>query len=212
MRLEIFFDELVKLGTISADDARRSMDRLDSLEKSKPNMGQIARYGALGATAGALTKGIGHAIEHGRLPTGRAAIGSAIGGAIGMGAMPLVRHHLDRRAEMGKLREFVREPKQAFAVSQYSGPLSYGPFKMTSGMPPFSAPGLGAGFQKKQDALATVKVSTMLQRGLSPKSMLASSQTVGEAKLTDPTGPSIADLSKPIGFGTKLPGAVKGTL
>jgi len=104
-------------------------------------------------------------------------------------------------------------PKVAFTVSQYSGPLSMGPFKMVSGMPPFTAPSLRAGFTKKQDALQMAKSSgAMAQTGLTPKSLLSSGQALAKPKITNPSGPSIGDLSKPIGFGSKLPGATKGTL
>jgi hypothetical protein len=101
------FDELVKLGAISDDQARASLDRLDSLEKSKPTGGQVARYGALGAGAGALGKAVSHSIEHGKMPVGRGLGGAAAAGAIGMGAMPLLRSSLDRRAEMGRLKKYM---------------------------------------------------------------------------------------------------------
>ena len=167
-----------------------------------------------------------------------------------------------------------KEPKMAFAVSQYSGPLSHGPFRMASGAPPFTAPSLKS-MEKKQDALqmakssgmlvehavgATVggasgaalgskwrqhptagaaiggalgagtgalvgldpihwavdklkkKAGAMVQTGLKPMGMLSSAQRIGKPKITNPGGPSIGDLSKPVGFGTKIPGAAKGTL
>lgn len=102
-----FFDELEKLGAISTQEARRSLDRLNSLEQVKPSGSQVARYGALGAGAGALTKTVGHVIEHGKLPGVRGALGSAAAGAIGMGAIPLIGQHFDRRAEYGKLKKFM---------------------------------------------------------------------------------------------------------
>ena len=52
-RADSLFDELEKLGAISDDQARRSLDRLDQLDKNKPTPGQVGRYGALGAGAGA---------------------------------------------------------------------------------------------------------------------------------------------------------------
>jgi hypothetical protein len=104
-----FLDELEKLGAISTDDARRSYDRLDTLEQNKPTLGQIGRYGALGAGAGALTKTLGNAIEHKALPSARAAGAGALAGAIGMGAVPLIRQKLDQRAEYGKLKKFMHQ-------------------------------------------------------------------------------------------------------
>jgi hypothetical protein len=102
-----FLDELVKLGVISDEQARASLDRLESLEKNKPTGGQVARYGVLGAGAGAVGKAVSHSIEHGRLPVGRSLGGAAAAGAIGMGAMPLFRSSLDQRAEMGRLKKYM---------------------------------------------------------------------------------------------------------
>jgi hypothetical protein len=102
-------DELVKLGAISDDEARRSLDRYDQLERSRPTLGQIGRYGAIGAGAGALTNAVKTTIEHGKLPTVRGALGSAAAGAIGMGAVPLVRGALDRRAEKGTLNKYLSQ-------------------------------------------------------------------------------------------------------
>lgn len=296
MNILALFDELEKLGAVSAEDARRSLDRLDTLERSKPTAEQAVRYGTLGALAGGATKAISHGIEHGKMPGVRGVLGAAAGGAIGMGALPLVRAHLDRRAEKSKLREFMKQgfeasaystpiegakpnimesrgpmrgmpitsafprpkvaselvkkempylhtvykdpkiiphaeleeaagwiqkhpearPKVAFEVSQYSGPLSMGKFPLVSGLPPASRPSLQSTFQGKQDALQMAKSSgAMVQTGITPAAKLQSAQSIGSPKITQPTfsgQPSQADLSKPIGFGMKLPGAVKGTL
>ena len=102
-------DELAKLGAISDEQARRSLDRYDALEKAKPTVGQVGRYGALGAGAGALSKTISTSIEHGRMPTGRAALGAAAAGAVGMGAVPLIRGALDRHAEKKVLKSYINQ-------------------------------------------------------------------------------------------------------
>lgn len=210
-----FFSELVKLNAVSAEDAEKSLERLDSLEKAKLTGGQVARYGALGAGVGAVTKAVTHHVEHGKLPKSRAMLGAAVGGASGMAAVPLIRSALDRHVEKGKLRKFLHEggeEKAAFAVSQYSGPLSMGAFKMVSGLPPRTAPSLSATVQRRVDPVAMSKSAVMMQRGLTPAGMLSSAQRIGTAKITAPGGPSLADLSKPIGYGTKIPGATKGSL
>ena len=104
------FDELVKLGAISDEEARRSLDRYNQLEKSQPTGTQVARYGALGAGAGALMHGVGRAIEGGtRSITRRSLGGAAVTGAIGMGAVPLVRNALDRGAEKGTLKKYLSQ-------------------------------------------------------------------------------------------------------
>lgn len=102
-------DELAKLGAISDEQARRSLDRYDALEKAKPTVGQVGRYGALGAGAGALTNMVKHTIEHGRMPSVRGALGSAAAGAIGMGAVPLIRGALDRSAERKTLKNYLTQ-------------------------------------------------------------------------------------------------------
>jgi hypothetical protein len=107
------FDELRKLGAISPDQARQSLDRLDTLEKNKPTAGQALRYGALGAGAGALGKTISHTIEHGKLPAGRALGGAAAAGSVAMGALPLVRGVLDRHTEASTLRKFMNQTPRA---------------------------------------------------------------------------------------------------
>lgn len=104
----------------------------------------------------------------------------------------------------------------SMTTSQYSGPLSYGPFKMTSGIPPFTAPpasrvdpkaggpeGWMMGANKHAAAIAA------LTAGTTPAGRLRASQSVGAPKVTAPSGPSIAAVAKPQGFGTPLAGATK---
>lgn len=119
-------DELSKLGEVSPQEARRALERLESLEENKPTGEQVLRYGALGAVSGpaisalgelaagrkpyrAATKGIlglGKAV--GSSPV-RAVAGDALKGALTAGAIPLVRSGLDRNAEIGKLNRFMQE-------------------------------------------------------------------------------------------------------
>lgn len=120
-------DELAKLGAVSDDQARAALDRYETLERNKPTLNQVGRYGALGAAAGVGVGALGNAIKGGRLPgvgvlghlagakapgvgnALRAAGAAAATGAIGMGAIPLVRNHLDRRAEVGTLQKYLAE-------------------------------------------------------------------------------------------------------
>lgn len=106
--------EWIKSAAVSADQARRSLDRLDTLERNSPTVGQVARYGGIGALGGAAAGAIGNAIESGnplRGATPKAKVlnmaASAAKGAIGGGALPLLRSHSDRHAEMGTLRKFM---------------------------------------------------------------------------------------------------------
>jgi len=105
-----------KYAAVSEDEARRSLDRLDALERNRPTVGQAGRYGALGAAGGGLIGAAGNLIEHGSplkgaTPKGKALnlAASAVKGAIGGGAIPLARNQLDRRAETGTLKRFMRE-------------------------------------------------------------------------------------------------------
>lgn len=112
MVLESCIDELEKLGAISHEEARRALDRLNTLETNKSTIGQAARYGAIGAGAGALGKTLGNLVESGHLPTSRGALGAAAAGAVGAGAIPLINQHLDRKSEYGKLRKFMAQGPQ----------------------------------------------------------------------------------------------------
>lgn len=110
---------LVKGAAVSPEQARRSLDRLDTLEQNRPTLGQAARYGGIGAVGGAAIGALGNAIEHGAPLKGTTvkqkalgAAANAVKGALGGGAIPLVRSQMDRRAEMGTLRRFMRENTQ----------------------------------------------------------------------------------------------------
>lgn len=103
--------------------------------------------------------------------------------------------------------------KQAFQTSQYSGPLSYGPFKMTSGIPPFRSPAMTKMEPSAEKAWMTGGektggMNTALD-SMGPLGRLTQTQRVGAPKTTGVAGPSIADISKPHGFGTPLAGATK---
>ena len=144
-----FFDELEKLGAISDEHARRSLDRLDQLDKNTPTPGQIGRYGALGAAAGALGHAVSRGIEGGHL-SGRSLAGAAASGAIGMGAVPLVRGALDRHAEKKTLKSYLDQPDKIAFASSYDNPGALNPVihSGASSLPAFKAPSLRAAVQK----------------------------------------------------------------
>lgn len=106
--------------------------------------------------------------------------------------------------------------KISFAVSQYSGPLSYGRFKQESYIPPFSAPPLKVAGPVSEKRAATVVAALIEGAGhkqasspLTPAGRLASSSSIGQPKMGPPPGPSIAQLTKPKGYGTPMAGATK---
>lgn len=105
-----FLDELQKLGAVSDEHAQRSLDRLDSLERSRPTVGQVGRYGAIGAVAGPAIGAISNIIEK-KPPIGsvRSLAASAVKGGLSASAIPLARAHFDRKAEIGTLHRYLKE-------------------------------------------------------------------------------------------------------
>lgn len=123
-------DELEKLGVISDEQARKSLERLDTLEKSKPTGGQVARYATIGGIAVPAIKALGQTIKGGRgegvsalghlagakTPGHGAALrqlaGSVAEGALSAGAVPLIRARSDRSAEIGKLKSYLAQEQR----------------------------------------------------------------------------------------------------
>lgn len=95
--------------------------------------------------------------------------------------------------------------KTAFAVSQYSGPLSYGKFKQESYIPPFTVPPFKTGGPSSEKKAQLSKRAA----ALTPAGRFASSSNIGKPKMGPPPGPSIAQLTKPKGFGVPEAGATK---
>jgi hypothetical protein len=108
MNTKACFDELEKLGAVSDDQAQSALDRLDTLERQKATAGQVARYGALGAASGAAIGHVRNAIS-GSKNNLRTAAGNALAGAVSAGALPVLQKHLDRRAEEGTLKDYLKE-------------------------------------------------------------------------------------------------------
>lgn len=96
--------------------------------------------------------------------------------------------------------------KMAFAVSQYSGPLGYGGFKQESYIPPFISPSLKTAGPPSQNKKKTAATS------LTPAGRLVQAQRIGKPRATTPSGPSVAQISKPVGYGKTMPGAGKGVI
>jgi hypothetical protein len=107
-------DELVKLGAVSDVQAEAALERLDSLEKNKPSVGQM-----LGSGAGVASKALGTMVEHGGAPSfagrlaPRALLAAGLTGGLMAGATPVIRAGLDRHREIGTLKKFLAEPPQA---------------------------------------------------------------------------------------------------
>jgi hypothetical protein len=106
------------------------------------------------------------------------------------------------RAPVEKVGEMYTFSPGDFAKSQYSGPLSYGPFKQQSGQPGFRAPSLAAPVEKK--ASMTSMLRTPQQTFSAPKSVPPVNKM-----------PSIKDVASPKPLTAKFenmqPGALKMT-
>lgn len=112
--VHVFVDELLKLGAISDEHAQKSLDRLDTLERNRPTLKQVGRYGAIGALAGPAISAVGNIIEKKPAFGGlRSIAAQAAKGSLSAGALPLVRTHLDRHAEIGTLKKYVKEREPA---------------------------------------------------------------------------------------------------
>lgn len=118
----------------------------------------------------------------------------------------------------------IPEPKPlnkiSFAQSAYSGPLSDGnSTKYTSYIPPFRNPAVKTAGPPSEDKKAdAVKTAAMLDElcklnnVISSQGQLTKTKKVGAPKASAPPGPSIQQISKPVGFGSPIAGATKGSI
>jgi len=130
-----FFDEFLKLGAVTREEAAEALGRLKELEEEKPTIGELGRGSATGAivgpgamiaataakgglsrkaVTGAVTKALRGA-KPGRWGKAKA-IGGLIGGALAAPAasgavfgtgLPLVRRKMDVEAEKEQLRQYT---------------------------------------------------------------------------------------------------------
>lgn len=107
--------------------------------------------------------------------------------------------------------------KQGFAVSQFSGHMSEGPFPQASMIPAWRQPTLKQAGPPGDSKLESTDDGVVpdgrahLRKNAnvaSPAGQLAKSHTIGAPRLKAP-GPSIAQQAKPRGFGTAMPGLTK---
>jgi len=126
-------DELQKLGAVDPAQAQAALENIDQLERNKTTPEQALRYGGFGAGMGIAAGGVTDMIRGKKLNElyeglpgvkgGKlrniAALGA--GGAIAGGALPLLRQHMDRHIEMGKLRQFMEENRPQHAPEPDDG-------------------------------------------------------------------------------------------
>ena len=123
-----FVDEFLKLAAVTPEEAEASFKRLKALEETKPTGGQIAR-GALAGTVGGAASQLARGLVTGDIVQGIREsmkeptlsgfgknlalrtlknVGGTVAGTAAFGStLPLVRQHLDRQAEIAKLKEFL---------------------------------------------------------------------------------------------------------
>ena len=136
----------------------------------------------------------------------------ALAAGTGLGAAADLTGFAERRA---KAKEAGVGVGAGMSASQYSGPLSYGPINQESAIPAFISPGMTKTDPRLEaPAYATGgdKTAGAATGAMSAVGRLRSSQRLTAPKLTGFSGPSIADIAKPKGFGKPLSGALKGTL
>jgi len=136
----------------------------------------------------------------------------ALATGAGIGAVADLTGFAERRA---KAKEAGVGVGAGMSASQYSGPLSYGPFKQESAIPAFISPGMTKTDPRLEaPAYATGgnKTAGAATGAMTAAGRLRASQRLTAPKLTGFSGPSIADIAKPKGFGKPLSGALKGTL
>lgn len=109
-----FFDELrafEKRARVTDEQALASIGRAEKLQQNKPTAGQLGRYALVGGVLQPAIGAVGDVIQHGRAyrPEPRALAASAVKGALGAAAIPIARHYLDQRAELGTLKKYVAE-------------------------------------------------------------------------------------------------------
>lgn len=97
----------------------------------------------------------------------------------------------------------------SMTASQYSGPLSFGRFKMESQIPAFTSPGMS---KEESGGAKTAGSMNTATDAMSPAGKLNVTQRVGAPRTQGISGPSIADIAKPKGFGTPISGAKKNML
>jgi hypothetical protein len=105
--------------------------------------------------------------------------------------------------------------KHAFATSQFSGTLGGGTSDIYRPSDvKYGGPASEEDLKKAKAKLAAMADELAKLNGVAttPKGKLYSTQRVGAPKTTAPPGPSISELSKPVGYGTKAPGAVKNSI
>lgn len=196
--------------------ARMAGDKTSAGAEKRRFLGEsghaLADVGGLGILT---APSLGHLMKHGNFAAYSAYGGNQAPNPPGMRAhSPLAPF----RAPALAVKQAGVGVGSGMSISQYSGPLSYGPFKLTSGIPAFTAPvmarddgsdrtkGWMVGGGKTASA---AKGSAALNASTTPAGRLQAGQRVGAPQLSSPAGPSIAELSKPKGFGMPLPGATR---
>lgn len=177
---------------VAADETarlQRTIQKLEKLEQDPPEPRQLGRYAMLGAAVAPVTSLLGDVIE-GESPwkvdaagrpdlkrTARRLAGKAVAGAVTSGFIPILRHRMDRQAEIGELRDQLQ---RLTPPAQHPDPA-----KLATALIPNASSG-------------------------SAKARLAASRRIGQPRMTNLEGPSVAQVSRTMG--PIQPGAAKGTI
>ena len=195
------------LGLGSAGLARYAYNNIDSKELGLP----VLRKAGPKMFAEHLNRNPGKLLNYAAL----AGIPALAYGAYAAGKAALKHHRASKELSKELSKEGGVGVGAGMTASQYSGPLSFGPFKMVSGIPAFRSPATAQHnplLAPEEWAVGGEKSAAAALGAMSPAGRLTATQRVGAPKITGVSGPSIADVSKPKGFGMPLPGAKKNAL
>ena len=229
--------ELDGLEETPEERAIRRIRKYRSITENKPDVGQVARYAGIGAGLGLggsylenVIKGkptgdrVGQ-VAGKRGATARAIAGRVVGAALTTGLAPIARHITDQHAAKKDLQRSLDElqahrqakvaeaiehlAKYAFTTSEFSGPLSCGSIPQVSGMPDS---GSAAALLRTTNAKVRDRDMPKTAAPTTISGWARKAKAVGNPRVTDMPGRSIADQIKPEGpgFGAPLPGAKKG--
>ena len=192
--------------------ARYYLDRQAEMGKLKEFMGQQPAF--TGQEPGLETKVGGSVI----LPDGSGFFTGTVGKpkgkekdanfavSSGQGTSPMSYGPVNLRNDappftVPSLRSPVVKQADVSPSSSWSGNVSHGPTVLVDELPPFRRPSLVAPLTKSAIA--------MIPRGDTPAARLASSKAIAGPNVTGAPGESIAQQSKPRGYGMKLEGCTK---
>jgi len=188
--MHAFFHELSKISSIDPEEVRKSIHHLNQIEENSPDAQQLKRYSLLGAVTGPIigaaqdlmeTKSLRQMTPAGTVDRYRTVM-KPVSRALAGAVATGVLPVLRHRMDRAAARDDLRKK-----LEQYEN-------------------------ETRQMAMnpGIKSASSLIPSGSTPRSRNASSDQVGEPRMTNLSGPSIGQVSRT--FGKIQPGAAKGTI